>query len=352
MSSRPRVDTATAAADGRTRTRTRGGTIDSSVTPAHLFTASSANEKMEDCGDSKSVRYQVGAAHTRGRRKDMQDATLLQGCFNDNQNEDFFCVFDGHGTQEPATYAAKNLPGILKSKLNEGKDEVSSLCEAFVTINQQMKPFAVQCGTTAVACLIKDQILYTANVGDSRAVLCRNKKAVRLTVDHKPSLEGETERIEQMGGFIRNNRVQGALAVTRALGDWFAGHFVSPEPYVTVTHLNETDEFLLIACDGLFDVFSDDVAVEKILGMKDPVEAAMKLKDEAFDAGSTDNISVVVVRLGDNHTMKPKPEHDPVVARGLWKPDFSDDDGSSSAVEVESESDEEDEDEDEEEGET
>eukprot|EP00339_Tiarina_fusa_P029947 CAMPEP_0117041644 /NCGR_PEP_ID=MMETSP0472-20121206/29060_1 /TAXON_ID=693140 ORGANISM="Tiarina fusus, Strain LIS" /NCGR_SAMPLE_ID=MMETSP0472 /ASSEMBLY_ACC=CAM_ASM_000603 /LENGTH=86 /DNA_ID=CAMNT_0004752691 /DNA_START=270 /DNA_END=526 /DNA_ORIENTATION=- len=86
--------------------------------------------------------------------------------------------------------------------------------------------------------------------------------------------------------------------------------------------------------------------------MKDPVEAAMKLKDEAFDAGSTDNISVVVVRLGDNHTMKPKPEHDPVVARGLWKPDFSDDDGSSSAVEVESESDEEDEDEDEEEGET
>merc|ERR1712137_81092 len=339
MMSRPRPDLTAAGDNPRGRTRTRGGTIDASSVPTHLLTASCAEEVMEDCGDSKSIRYKIGVSHTKGRRKDMQDATLIQGCFDGKENYDLFCVFDGHGTQEPATYAAKNLPEILKSNFSKEKDIVSSLYDSFITINQQMKPFAVHCGTTAVVCLIKDHILYTANVGDSRAVLCRNSKAVRLTVDHKPDLAGETERIEHMGGFVKNNRVQGALAVTRALGDWFAGHFVSPEPYITVTHLNKDDEFLLIACDGLFDVFSDDVVVEKIRGMEDPKAAAIKLKEEAFNAGSTDNISVVVIRLGDNHNIPPAPEHEPIVEKGLWVLDVSEDsEGSSSAVEVESES--------------
>lgn len=351
----------------RSRTRTRGNTIDISTVPTHLLTASSADEIMEDCGDTPSLRYQVGVSHTRGRRKDMQDATLLKGNFNQHETEDLFCVFDGHGDQEPATYSAKNISSVFNEKLTLSDDKLSSadkdddtggddsavddsddeeydnhivtaLCDSFIHLNQQMKHF-VQCGTTAVVCYIKDHILYTANVGDSRAILYRKGKAIRLTVDHKPDLTGETERIEQMGGSIKNNRVQGTLAVTRALGDWFAGLLVSPEPYVTVTHLNSDDEFLLIACDGVFDVFSDDAACEKIKDISDPKQASQLLKAAAFDNGSTDNISVVVIRLGDNHKIDPLPEHEPIIARGLWEPEFSDE-GSSSAVEVESEEDE------------
>lgn len=321
------VQSSRAVPGGLSRGRSRGGTIDISSTPAHLLNATADCEPMEDCGNSKSTRYVVGESHTRGRRKDMQDATLLQGKFNENDNEDLFCVFDGHGSQEPAIYAAKNIPVVLKEKITAGDDIVTSLTKAFEDINNQMKPFAVQSGTTAVTCFIKDDILYVANVGDSRAVLYRNGKAIRLTVDHKPSLEGETERIEYMGGIIKNNRVQGALAVTRALGDWFAGDFVSPDPYVTRTQLTKEDKKLIIACDGLFDVFSDDAVADMVKDIEDPHEAATKLKDEAFNAGSMDNISVVVVNFGSNHTNELSSNNEPQVIKGLWKhPDGNNED--------------------------
>jgi hypothetical protein len=88
-----------------------------------------------------------------------------------------------------------------------------------------------------------------------------------------------------------------------------------------VTQLNRDDEFLLVACDGLFDIFMDDVAVEIAKGIPDPLNAATRLKDQAFVSGSTDNISVVVINLrGVFSNIEPLPSHDPVVIRGLWTP--------------------------------
>lgn len=100
------------------------------------------------------------------------------------------------------------------------------------------------------------RVLYTANVGDARAVLCRGGKAVRLTYDHKGSDKQEAKRIMDAGGFVMNNRVNGVLAVTRSLGDSSMKEFVVGSPYTTETELSEEDEFIVIACDGVGQVFS------------------------------------------------------------------------------------------------
>lgn len=98
----------------------------------------------------------------------------------------------------------------------------------------------------------RQRVLYTANVGDARIVLCRSGKALRLSYDHKGSDENEGKRIAGAGGLILNNRVNGVLAVTRALGDAYMKELVTGHPYTTETVIQpELDEFLILACDGV-----------------------------------------------------------------------------------------------------
>ena len=97
------------------------------------------------------------------------------------------------------------------------------------------------------------RVLYSANAGDARGVLCRAGKAVRLTYDHKGSDKQEAKRITDAGGFVMSGRVNGVLAVTRALGDSSMKEFVVGAPYTTETELREEDEFLILACDGVRD---------------------------------------------------------------------------------------------------
>lgn len=99
------------------------------------------------------------------------------------------------------------------------------------------------------------RVLYCANAGDARGVLCRNGKAVRLTYDHKGSDRQEAKRITDAGGFVLSGRVNGVLAVTRSLGDSSMKEFVVGAPYTTETELCGKDEFLILACDGVFIIF-------------------------------------------------------------------------------------------------
>ncbi|WRT63225.1 uncharacterized protein IL334_000128 [Kwoniella shivajii] len=141
------------------------------------------------------------------------------------------------------------------------------------------------------------RVLYTANVGDARAVICRGGKAVRLTYDHKGSDAQEAKRITDAGGFVMNNRVNGVLAVTRSLGDASMKEFVVGSPYTTETALDDQDEFLIVACDGLWDVCEDQEAVDLIRTITDPQDASKYLLDHAMSNYSTDNLSVMVIRF-------------------------------------------------------
>ncbi|RAL14576.1 type 2C protein phosphatase PTC1 [Aspergillus homomorphus CBS 101889] len=144
----------------------------------------------------------------------------------------------------------------------------------------------------------RQRVLYTANVGDARIILCRNGKALRLSYDHKGSDENEGKRIANAGGLILNNRVNGVLAVTRALGDAYLKDLVTGHPYTTETVIQpESDEFIILACDGLWDVCSDQEAVDLIRNVPDAQEASKILVDHALARFSTDNLSCMVIRF-------------------------------------------------------
>lgn len=126
-------------------------------------------------------------------------------------------------------------------------------------------------GCTAVAALIRGRDVTIANTGDSRCVISRRGVAEPLTLDHKPVLLEEAERIMNAGGFVRDNRVNGALNVSRTIGDLdfkkndnlpHTHQMVVATPDITTFELQKGDEFLILACDGIWDVLSNQEAVD------------------------------------------------------------------------------------------
>jgi len=87
------------------------------------------------------------------------------------------------------------------------------------------------------------------------------------------------------------------LAVSRAIGDSLLQPFVIADPYISETDITPEDKFLILACDGLWDIFTDAAAVLEILNETDVQQAAERLKNASYELGSTDNISVIVVQL-------------------------------------------------------
>jgi len=139
-------------------------------------------------------------------------------------------------------------------------------------------------------------------VGHSRVILPRRGAAggvVRLSYDHKPYLEDEEDRIRALGGFVigETGRVNGLLAVSRSVGDFYMHPYVTDEPYLNLIELTDNDEFLIIACDGVWDEVEDDLAVAVAATETDPFLMSAKVRDLAYLLGSDDNISAAVVRL-------------------------------------------------------
>lgn len=256
-------------------------------------------------GDRKysSIRS-VGISHDRNARfrRSMEDEHVIIDAFGDSPDQGYFAIYDGHGGRGAVDFTAKTLHKNLLEQLEKNTDPLEALRQSYLVTDKQMGESQIQfSGTTCISVLIRKQgnerWLYAANAGDARAVICRNGKAVRLSYDHKGSDESETKRIVDAGGFVVLNRVNGILAVTRSLGDHAMKDYVIGEPHLTSILLEPTDTHLIIACDGLWDVASDQEAVDLILPETDTQKMSDKLLLHALKNGSTDNISVMVVLL-------------------------------------------------------
>lgn len=192
-------------------------------------------------------------------------------------------------------------------------------------------------GSTATVAMVREDKIILANVGDSRAVLCRNGRAKDLTAEHRvygrsPAVGTEVARIEAGGGWVRNGRVCDILAVSRTFGDrlfkgeglqrllkdgvrdqyWdqsfadsrkFTADPIVADPDVTqLDRESDQDEFLIVATDGLWDVFSSEEAISmtrrEMMKGTSAQEAADKLVAWALKRYTADNVAVVVVDLG------------------------------------------------------
>lgn len=128
-----------------------------------------------------------------------------------------------------------------------------------------------QAGATSVVVCIRGDKAYCANAGDSRAVFSRKGGvAVDMSVDHKPMNEEERRRITNAGGFVSEGRVNGSLALSRALGDFEykrnkelseKEQAVTAFPEIREFDLQDGDEFMILACDGIWDVMSSQECV-------------------------------------------------------------------------------------------
>mmetsp|Transcript_24982 Transcript_24982/g.59454 ORF Transcript_24982/g.59454 Transcript_24982/m.59454 type:complete len:324 (-) Transcript_24982:110-1081(-) len=169
-------------------------------------------------------------------------------------------------------------------------------------------------GCTAVVALVEGRRLWVANAGDSRCVLSRAGVVEPMSRDHKPSDPAELERINKAGGFVCEGRINGSLNLSRALGDLeFKGQdglrpeeqLVSCVPDVVELELRDGDEFIVLACDGVWDVMSNQEVVafvrERILSGGDPKTVCEQLCDRCLAPDTNtpergcDNISAMVV---------------------------------------------------------
>ncbi|KAK4770867.1 hypothetical protein SAY87_031399 [Trapa incisa] len=232
----------------------------------------------------------------------------------------FYAVFDGHGGPEAATYVKRNamrlffedtlLPDALEFDNLFQKRLEDSHREAFLQADHALAnepTVSSSCGTTALTALILGRHLLVANAGDCRAVLCRRGTAIEMSQDHRPSYAPEQKRVLESGGFVLDGYLNGCLSITRALGDWdmkLPLGSCSPliaEPDFRWATLCEEDEFLIIACDGLWDVMSSQYAVSLVRqGLRrhnDPQQCARELVMDALRLKTSDNVTVLVVCL-------------------------------------------------------
>jgi len=251
-----------------------------------------------------STRYPIGYAESIGRRPTMEDQVVIMGMGPRlRENEDYFAIFDGHGGSFVAEECAKYLHKKLRNALYTISDIKEAIDFSFTKMDEEFTSERT-CGSTGLMAFITQSTLYIANIGDSRAVLgLTGEKAMRLSIDHKPGLQSEKDRICRIGGMVQQIsgawRVNGVLAVSRAFGDYALKPYVSSTPYISETVLTSEHLFLVLACDGLWDVLSDEQVVTIVSQQSTPHEAAELLRRTAFTRGSDDNISVVVIFLKD-----------------------------------------------------
>ncbi|MBS0620701.1 MAG: protein serine/threonine phosphatase 2C family protein [Verrucomicrobia bacterium] len=246
--------------------------------------------------------YEVGVCHFIGRRPSMEDEHLATS-FNLISGQhtypiQLFGVFDGHGGGEASRFVKDHLEDTLHKALRE-------FCPKELTDEGIWHALKATCdrldrefgkrksGTTAVISMLLNGRLWTANVGDSRAIL---DSGIQLSEDAKPSDPRYLKGIQKLGGNVIAGRVNGCLAVARAIGDNLVGA-VSAQPKITVC--NAPKGHLILTCDGIYDVSSTRQVAEAVRahGELSSAQLAKNLVYSAFAAGSTDNLTALVIKL-------------------------------------------------------
>lgn len=275
----------------------------------------------------------------QGWRKRLEDSHITD--LNVGKNTNVFGVFDGHGGKEVAIYVKRHFTEELISSTTYGKGDMKkALIENFLRMDEIMvdkngkaelkkeakkskeeddlmnqgnknnqidllramvdpkgqpdADISLYTGCTACVCAIHEGKLYFANAGDSRAVICKKGIAYPMSIDHKPELETESNRIDKAGGWVQDGRVKGNLNLSRSLGDleYKQNKKLPPEeqmitanPDVVVDNLTPEINFIIVACDGIWDCVTNQEACDFVSERlrKDSNYKLSKIVEELFD---------------------------------------------------------------------
>ena len=240
-------------------------------------------EKVTAKGEGCGIRFGVSAM--QGWRMEMEDAHVCNTSFS-LKDWGFFGVFDGHAGPKVSQYCSQHLLDCIVESIDKKDSDVTAdavkkgIRDGFLVLDDRLKSLPQwangedRSGTTAIVVMVSPKEIIWGNCGDSRGLLCRSGKVEFATEDHKPFNEKERNRIEKAGGTVMMQRVNGSLAVSRALGDFdykraadlpATEQLVSPEPEITIQKREpSTDEFLFLACDGVFDVMTNEDVITYI----------------------------------------------------------------------------------------
>ena len=276
-----------------------------------LYAADDSTEEM-DFSEPYLGNIDAGAWSQVGtRHMESEDTYLCEPIgqyFNISRHTDYiFGVFDGHGGKKVSEYLMATLKLLIVAGIGPEKDHnkiESALLNAFNIADNSVRSIKKQ-GSTALVVLLIDDVLYIANAGDSRAVLCREQDGqinITTTNDHKPTYESEKIRIEKAGGqvifFQGAYRVGGNLSCSRSIGDHPKQLGLSAVPEIFIIKLNPSHKLLALGSDGVFDVLSNQKVVElakRSISLRNVEKAAKVIVNSAKNAGSPDDLTAIVV---------------------------------------------------------
>lgn len=293
------------------------------------------NKQKIDTYSSHGVDF--AACGIQGWRTSMEDKHLMSSLKSIGEHH-IFAVFDGHAGWKCSKVVSDMFVETLENsktwkeyiRVQYLSDDVvdlhyeverslellkQAIVDTCIDLDEHMKKHKdMRSGSTGIIFLTTPCHYICANIGDSRCVLHMNG-LVEMSTDHKPYDPAEEERIIRAGHFVQNKRVDGDLAVSRAFGDFIFKTVVDGEqsgllpylqavsviPEIRVATRDSPEDFVILACDGLWDVMSSQYAVDAVKNYlyqnMTVSEIVSKLIDEALKLGSTDNISVMVGKM-------------------------------------------------------
>ena len=278
----------------------------------------SVPNKSKESFDGQNDILKFGSSAMQGWRYRMEDAHLHQ---LNNNFYDIFGVFDGHGGKEVSVFVknhfieefmnsqstkCENIPNalvetflkmdeLLKSKkgkeelklLNKQSKEEDDLQDKKSKNKNLEKDFykyldpknSKNCDISSItgctSCVIiidqKFKKIFFANAGDSRAVICKKGVAYQMSHDHKPDSAKEKNRIYKSGGWVSEGRIKGNLNLSRSLGDFeykqnkklsAQYQMITAYPEINIELLDENCEFIILACDGIWDCLTPQEACD------------------------------------------------------------------------------------------
>lgn len=294
-----------------------------------VYLSSPNKTKKTESGKNSIIEY--GLSSMQGWRMSMENSHIALPFYTPTTS--LFAIFDGHGGCEISKFCLENFPKNLKKNKNFlSKNYEKSLIETCEKMDKLLKTEKGQkslkkhqkeedalnkhAGCTALILLITKQKYYTANIGDSKAILFTLEEEIEnLSFAHNPINKNEKKRIEKAGGYVLYGRVNGNIKLSRSIGDLSYKEnekfqdfeqIVVSTPDLEIRDFRRIEDFVVLGCAGFWETFTENEVCEFVKkfvaeGME-LGEVVEKLLDkliakDTVDGVGCDNMTCIVIKF-------------------------------------------------------